>query len=98
MGKSDEVVDLLSHLPYVDPPEHRWELFEGTQLINYTGELSLRRINSDYESNRYIFEPSGQKIPPYVFSLTRGLNYGQWLLVDVQAGTECLCVFLRKAY
>ena len=41
MGKSDEVVDLLSYLPYID--YRTWEWLHDTNLINYISLLNLRR-------------------------------------------------------
>ncbi|TAQ88674.1 hypothetical protein B7494_g2999 [Chlorociboria aeruginascens] len=85
MGKADEVVDLLSHLPYID--DTNWEWFHDTKPINYISALNLRRIGDSYGSKRYLFEPQGQTLPPQVFSLTNGRLYGIWVLLDIQAGT-----------
>lgn len=85
LGKSDEVVDLLCHLPYID--DDNWEWFHDTKPINYVSPLNLRRIDGNYESKRYLFEPQGQVLPAHVFSLTNGRLYGVWLLLDIQAGT-----------
>jgi hypothetical protein len=84
MGKSEEVVDLLAHLPYID--DANWVWFHDTMPINYTSPLNLRRINDNWESKRYLFEPPEQILPPHVFSLTNGRLYGIWVLLDVQAG------------
>ena len=84
MGKSDEVVGLLSQLPYID--DDNWEWFSDTKPINYTSPLNLRRISGNYESKRYLFEPQEQNIPAHVISLTNGRLYGIWLLLDTQNG------------
>lgn len=84
MGKSDKVVDLLSHLPYID--YDTWEWFHDTKPINYISPLNLRRINDNFDNKRYLFEPQEQNLPAHVFSLTNGRLYGIWLLLDTQAG------------
>lgn len=86
MGKSEAVVDLLAHLPYID--DANWLWYHDTKPINYTSPLNLRRIDSNYESKRYLFEPAGEglELPAHVFSLTDGKLYGNWLLLDTQAG------------
>jgi hypothetical protein len=84
MGRSKEVIDLLSHLPYID--DANWHWFHETMPINYTGSLNLRRINDNWESKRYLFQPPQQILPPHVFSLTNGRLYGIWVLLNVQAG------------
>jgi hypothetical protein len=84
MGKAEEVVDLLSHLPYID--DDNWEWFHDTKPINYISPLHSRRINNNYESKRYFFEPLEQDVSAHAFSLTNGKLYGVWLLLDIQAG------------
>lgn len=93
MGKSEEVVDLLSHLPYIDDPN--WEWLNETKPINYISSLNLRRLNGDYESKRYLFEPSEFKFPSHVVSLTTGRLYGSWLLLDLHAGKFLKIIFRR---
>jgi hypothetical protein len=63
MGESNEVVYLLCRLPYID--DDKWE-FPVTRLINYISPLILRRIDNNYESGRYLFEPLEQDITAYV--------------------------------
>lgn len=86
MGKAEEVLDLLSHLPYID--SSTWEWFHDTKPINYLSSLNLRRIGEKWEEKRSLFEPAGEDIgvPAHVFSLTDGKLYGTWLLLDTQAG------------
>ncbi|KUJ07832.1 uncharacterized protein LY89DRAFT_789496 [Mollisia scopiformis] len=85
MGKSEEVVDLLARLPYID--DDNWVWYHDTMPINYTKPLNLRRIKEHYEEKRYVFEPSGVALPPHVFSLTHGKLYGKWVLLDIKART-----------
>jgi hypothetical protein len=84
MSRSEEVIDLLTYLPYID--DDNWLWFHETMPINYTSPLNLRRINEFWESKRYLFEPPQQILSPHVFSLTNGRLYGVWVLLDVQAG------------
>lgn len=103
LGKSEEVVDLLSHLPYIDtdgPELHEWEIIHETKSIDYTSRLNQRRLNGEIEKKRYIFEPSGIEIPSYVFSLTNGQLYGSWLLLDTQTGklSRTTCVAFAKIF
>jgi hypothetical protein len=84
MSRSEEVIDLLAHLPYID--DTNWLWFHETMPINYTSPLNLRRINVNWGSKRYLFEPPEQVLPPNVFSLTNGRLYGIWVLLDVRAG------------
>lgn len=91
MGKSEEVVDLLCHLPYISDahwfwPDRDWRWLKETKAIDYTSPSNLMRIDGSYESTRYMFQPINQAIPPHVFSLTIGRLYGTWLLLDLQAG------------
>ncbi|CZR68625.1 uncharacterized protein PAC_18524 [Phialocephala subalpina] len=86
MGKSEAVLDLLAHLPYIDASY--WDWFSDTKPINYIGRLPLRRLNEfRWEDKRSHFEPFSMKLSKDVFSLTEGYNYGKWLLVDLKAGT-----------
>ena len=79
MGKTDQVVDLLSHLPYLNTTA--WEVFPETEPIDYISSRSLKRINRAVS-----LDPVHQKIPDHVVSLTCGRNYGIWLLLDMQSG------------
>ncbi|TVY37413.1 hypothetical protein LOCC1_G006661 [Lachnellula occidentalis] len=84
MGKSSQVIDILSHLSYIDSPT--WEWFHDTKPINYISPLNQRRISENWEAKRYLFEPIGQRLGEDVFSLTDGKLYGVWVLLDVKAG------------
>lgn len=86
MGKSEEVIDLLAHLPYID--DKNWLWYHDTKPINYTSPLNVMRIGEMYDKKRYLFEPLGEglELPAHVFSLTDGKLYGRWLLLDTRAG------------
>lgn len=81
------MIDLPAHLPYID--DKNWFWYHDTKPINYTNPLDLRHIDGNYESKRYLFEPAGEglELPDHVFSLTNGKLCGNWLLLDIQAGT-----------
>jgi hypothetical protein len=81
-GQSAEVVDLLSHLAYIDNANRLW--FHDTRTISYMSPLNLRRMDN-YESKRYLFEPPEENLPAHVFSLTNGKLYGIWLLLNTEA-------------
>lgn len=101
MGKTDEVVSLLSHLPYISVPTERqpWEASKGwaqiapsTHLIDYRSEgvkgmmAKGEKFNECYDSvNPPWFTP-----PAHVVSLTTGLKNGSWLLLDTSDGMRFL--------
>jgi len=60
IGKSIEVVYLRYFVPYIDYDKFEW--FPATKPINYISPLNLRRIDNNYESGRYLFEPREQDI------------------------------------
>jgi len=98
MGKSDEVLELLCHLPYIE--DDNWVWFHDTKPINYISPLNQRRIDENWENKRSVFEPLGQDLGPHVFSLTHGKLYGKWLLLDTQAGRLALhdsLTYLKRA-
>lgn len=43
MEKSEAVIDLLTHLPYIDAKDWFW--YHDTKPIDYTGHLTLRRLS-----------------------------------------------------
>lgn len=89
LGKSEDVVNLLSHLPYIetDGAELRiWEMIYETKPIDYISRINLKRLSEQVEEKRYLFEPNESKIPSHVFSLTNGRLYGSWLFLDLHAG------------
>lgn len=86
MQKTDEVVELLRHLPYIkSDPEVEWNekiAFE-TDAIQYGGadlQLPANMKASD------MWPPGAGEIPSHVAILTDGARYGSWLLLDTIEG------------
>ena len=85
LGKTDTVVDTLSHLPYIVDKD--WHIGYDAQPIDYSGETVKRYMEDDnFAMDRACLHPYYQKIPAHVISLTSGENYGSWLLLDTQEG------------
>lgn len=95
-GKSDEVIELLRHLPYLKP-------WSGAKPRTYHGHCNhllapdTLCINYSDEKNQYLADgrirdgegsgPLWIEIPPWVVPLTRSVNnYGIWLLFDTTDG------------
>lgn len=99
--KSEEVIELLRHLPYLNPysftvgsgPKGEYHgqcdylLAPDTLCINYSDEKHHHLA----DGRIYNGEGSGPlriEIPPWVVPLTRSVdNYGIWLLFDTTDGT-----------
>lgn len=95
-GKTEEVIELLRHLPYLKPyfftvggglkGEHHGQchylLAPDTLCINYSDEKHHHLADGRIQDG----EGSGPlwiEIPPWVVPLTRSVdNYGIWLLFD----------------
>jgi hypothetical protein len=84
MGKTDAVVDLMSHLPYID--SENWEILHETKPLSYVSRLRLNRIERGKSMQDAFLDPMHQEVPAHVISLTCGRNYGIWALLDLQAG------------
>ncbi|KAF6799437.1 hypothetical protein CSOJ01_12499 [Colletotrichum sojae] len=90
LGRSEAVVGLLRHLPYIRPMETghqtgQWPIFPKTKAVRYLrGQSSL--LDPDLEG---LFELA--HLPPHMVSLTHPAGeytlYGpQWWLVDCETG------------
>lgn len=99
LQKSDIVVDLLAHLPYVhvpdqsDPysPHHSWAAIKrDTYLIDYHGaayQTALDRAHAtDDAQGLEQFQQPFIAVPPWVVCLTTGLKNGEYLLFDTSDG------------
>jgi len=82
LGKSDVVVDLLSHLPYIDTRD--WHIGYDTQPIHYAGDELKRYMDWGFTMERALLHPWYEKIPEHVIALTYGEKYGSWLLLDTE--------------
>ncbi|OBT85019.1 hypothetical protein VE02_04953 [Pseudogymnoascus sp. 03VT05] len=103
LGKTDLVVEMLKHLPYIRTDGNRgWRLgYDDTKPITYvkvpgttteegTGGCKLAELE-DGVNHAVLWdsglEPHGQKLDAHVVPLTNGWQYGAWLLLDTEAGT-----------
>ncbi|OBT76330.1 hypothetical protein VF21_03329 [Pseudogymnoascus sp. 05NY08] len=103
LGKTDLVVEVLKHLPYIRTDGNRgWRLgYDDTKPITYvkvpgttteegTGGCKLAELE-DGVNHAVLWdsglEPHGQKLDAHVVPLTNGWQYGAWLLLDTEAGT-----------
>lgn len=97
MGKSDEVVDLLRHLPYIHvaterqpwEPSKEWaQVAPSTYLIDYRGDGLRDMMAKGEKFNEYYecVQPPWFSPPAHVVSLTTGKKAGDWLLLDTSDG------------
>ncbi|OBT58501.1 hypothetical protein VE04_01214 [Pseudogymnoascus sp. 24MN13] len=103
LGKTDLVVEVLKHLPYIRTDGDRgWRLgYDDTKPITYvkvpgttteegSGGCKLAGLE-DGVDHAVLWdmglEPHGQKLDSHVVALTNGWQYGAWLLLDTEAGT-----------
>ncbi|KFY86154.1 hypothetical protein V500_07827 [Pseudogymnoascus sp. VKM F-4518 (FW-2643)] len=103
LGKTDLVVDVLRHLPYVRVDAGReWRLgYDDTKPLTYVrapgaeGEVYMAACKleglGEGAAHEALWEgrlePHGQKLDAHVVALTDGWMYGAWLLLDTEAGT-----------
>jgi len=97
MGKTDEVAELLAHLPYMyvqterqpwEPSKEWAQVAPSTHLIDYCGEGSKEMMAKGEKFNECFdcIEPVWFKPPAHVVSLTTGKKNGDWLLLDTSDG------------
>lgn len=98
-GKSDAVVDLLNHLPYLtndalhihyDTVAIDWRVAAaaGGDRAPGTQQRVRNALSISQTLQEAGLEPTLQAIPGHVVALTRATsNYGRWLLIDVDGGT-----------
>jgi hypothetical protein len=84
LGKTDFVVELLSHLPYIC--DRAWHVGYDTQPLHYIGDDLKRYMDWGFSMERALLHPWNEKIPENVIALTYGENYGSWLLLDTEKG------------
>ncbi|KAM7192193.1 hypothetical protein V8F33_008467 [Rhypophila sp. PSN 637] len=86
LNKTDPVIELIRHLPCLQPSCDLTQIAPETSAINYTS--SSVRWSLGNKSIQGSLEPYGAgKIPPHVAVLTEGSRYGSWLLLDTEQGT-----------
>ena len=102
LGKTDLVVEVLRHLPYIRVDENReWHLgYEDTLPITYVKApeaddvwtpfcCKVARLEGQADQAilwRENLEPHGQNLDAHIVALTKGSLYGAWLLLDTEAG------------
>lgn len=89
LEKTDEVVDLLRHLPYIKGDsgvEWNEKIAPKTEAFQYGGASVMppNGIASDG------WPPGAGEIPAHVAVLTMGARYGSWLLLDTMEGQPAL--------
>lgn len=89
LEKTDEVVELLRHLPYIKgDSEVEWneKIAPETDALQYggAGAVPPNGIASD------MWPPGAGEIPAHVAVLTMGARYGSWLLLDTVEGEPAL--------
>jgi hypothetical protein len=104
LGKTDLVVEVLRHLPYIRVDDNRkWRLgYDDTMPLTYikapgsdevyTASCKLAGLEDQADQAMLWdsrLEPHGQKLDAHIVALTNGWQYGAWLLLDTEAG-RCL--------
>ena len=88
LGKNDEVVELLAHLPYINMSGQDYMVAPSTYPIDYRGEKFQSALEKGAENARingwYI--PSHHDFPPWVVPLTTGILNGDYLMLDTSDG------------
>jgi hypothetical protein len=98
LEKTDGVVDLLRHLPYIkrdSKGEWNEKIAPETDAFRYGG-ADMMPSNGTAKD---MWPPGAGKIPAYVAVLTMGARYGSWLLLDtLQGQSVLLCIFTSWCY
>lgn len=81
--KSDEVIELLRHLPYVDSRREVWQIMPDSRPCDY-----VNKHPKDYKP----YTPGDFEFPPWVINLTFGGRYGKSLF-DTTDGMALECYF-----
>ncbi|KAL8738010.1 MAG: hypothetical protein Q9181_001149 [Wetmoreana brouardii] len=86
LGKTQEVLNLLRHLPYLEG-EH-WNIAYDTKVIPYNGPRVKAHLEQGDSLENSGLKPFGcDDIPAHVIPLTCGESYGSWLMCDTIEGT-----------
>lgn len=78
LNKTDKVLELLRHLPYLDSRRNEWFIRPWSVTCDY--------VNNDPSKYRPI-TPDEFELPPWVINLTFSGRYGQSLIFDTSDGT-----------
>lgn len=77
LGKTDEVIELLRHLPYLDSRREKWLVRPETRACDYVNQEP-----SHYQDAI----PKDAGIPPWVINLTDSGRNGYSLMFDTSDG------------
>jgi hypothetical protein len=96
LGKTEEVVQLLKHLPYIKHPgDGNGMISYETTPIQYNDVANIQWCFDGNRNGDGLLAPVGAGIiPPHVAVLTDGSRYGSWLLLDTNEGKLHLDIFL----
>jgi len=93
LKKTDEVVELLRHLPYIKgESKGDWneKIAPETNAFQYGGPGTMPSNGTA----RDMWPPGAGEIPTHVAVLTMGARYGSWLLFDTVEGQSARrCIF-----
>jgi hypothetical protein len=86
LKKNEAVIDLLRYIPYIDNNNSRGtvEIAYKTLALQFNRPAKKRPIDFSKLEGSYI--PVGCELPEHVVALTKGGEYGSWLLLDTQEG------------
>jgi hypothetical protein len=84
LGKSANVVALLSRLPFITNKD--FEIQYDTSAIDWHGWYVGAALDHGMSLQQASLEPMLQTLPDHVICLTKASNYGRWLLLDADSG------------
>jgi hypothetical protein len=81
LGKNDEVISLLKHLPYIDLTGHQYVIAPETQPTDYRGEVFQHDFTKEIIGR---CTPLGDvEFPEWVISLTHGGRDGIYVMLYI---------------
>ena len=94
LEKTDEVVELLRHLPYIKG-DSRGDWHEMIAPETYAFQYGGPGTTPSTGTARDMWPPGAGEIPAHVAVLTMGARHGSWLLLDTVEGQHNLpCAFV----
>ena len=101
LKKNGAVIDLLRYIPYIDNNNSGGtvEIAYKTLALQFNKPAKNRPIDCNKLEGSYI--PVGCELPEHVVALTKGGEYGSWLLLDTQEGKLLqiyIFFFTKKIY
>lgn len=88
LGKDDNVIELLAHLPYINMSGPEFMVAPYTYPIDYRGDKFQSALDKGVENAKlngwYI--PSFHEFPSWVVPLTTGIIHGDYLMLDTSDG------------